>query len=138
MQIEDSRNFQYVVKRWGLDNCILEKLFLCDCSRHLDRAKMKQQSAQGVWDLGMRSAYARGGATMMPAVQLAMGPPGWCAEAAAEEGLQCQPQQRLWPDGEFGSRGMLTCPVAVRAKVVSTVRIALRDCNSVLWVVFAS
>ncbi len=42
---------------------------------------MKQQSAQGVWDLGMRSAYARGGATMMPAVQLAMGPPGWCGSA---------------------------------------------------------
>lgn len=63
--------------------------------------KRKQQSARGAWDLGMRSVYARDGVTMMSAVQLAMGPPGWCAEAVAEEALQCRQQQKSWPDGEL-------------------------------------
>lgn len=43
--------------------------------------------------------YARGGATTMPAVQLAMDPPGWCAEVVVGEAPQFLPQPKLWPDG---------------------------------------
>lgn len=92
-----------VTNNWGRDIFFwyVCSPFIVDCSRHRDRVRRKQQSARGAWDLDMRSVYARGGATMMPAVQLATGPPGWCAEAVVEEAPQCQPQQRLWRDGEF-------------------------------------
>ena len=57
-------------------------------------------SAQDAAALGMRSAYAQDGATMMWAVQPAMALPEWSAEAVEGEALLYLPQQKLLPGGE--------------------------------------
>lgn len=69
-------------------------------NRHLSRGKMKLASAPGAAAPGSRSAYARGGVTMMWAAQPAMALPGWHAEAVEVEAQQCLQQRRSLPEGE--------------------------------------